>query len=113
MLITGTRKGIGAHLAAHYAARDYHVVGCSREAVDLTLPGYEHHAVDVTDEAQTIALFRDIRHTYGRLDVLINNAGVAAMNHMMLTPATTVERVLATNVTGTFVFCREAAKLMQ
>ena len=35
------------------------------------------------------------------------------MNHALLTPASTVERVLSTNVTGTFLFCREAAKLMR
>jgi 3-oxoacyl-[acyl-carrier protein] reductase len=44
---------------------------------------------------------------------LINNAGAAAMNHALLTPASTVEAVLATNVTGTFLFCREAARLMR
>ena len=55
----------------------------------------------------------DMRRSFGRLDVLINNAGVAAMNHALLTPMDTVERVLGTNVAGTFLLCREAAKLMQ
>ena len=113
MLITGTRKGIGAHLAAYYAAQDYQVVGCSRKPAEFDVPGYVHRLVDVTNEQQALDLFREIRGTYRRLDVLINNAGIASMNHALLTPSSTVQAVLATNVGGTFLFCREAAKLMR
>jgi 3-oxoacyl-[acyl-carrier protein] reductase len=113
MLITGTRKGIGKYLASYYTDRQYQVIGCSREPADWDLPGYVHHCIDVTDERQAIALFRDIRRSYQHLEVLINNAGVASMNHALLTPSATVDLVLATNVAGTFLFCREAAKLMQ
>jgi 3-oxoacyl-[acyl-carrier protein] reductase len=45
--------------------------------------------------------------------VAINNAGIASMNHCLLTPVDTVHRILNTNVVGTFLFCREAAKLMR
>ena len=54
----------------------------------------------------------EIRRDFGRLDILINNAGVAAMNSAFLTPLTGVQKILNTNVVGTFLFCREAAKLM-
>jgi 3-oxoacyl-[acyl-carrier protein] reductase len=54
-----------------------------------------------------------VRSSYGRLDVAINNAGIASMNHALLVPATTVDRVLGVNVRGTFLVCRESAKLMQ
>jgi 3-oxoacyl-[acyl-carrier protein] reductase len=47
------------------------------------------------------------------LDVLINNAAIASMNHFLLTPLKTVKRVFDTNFVGTFLLCREAAKLMQ
>lgn len=43
-LITGTRKGIGRHLAEHYLTRGHRVIGCSRQASDLDHPGYEHFA---------------------------------------------------------------------
>ncbi len=46
-------------------------------------------------------------------NALINNAGIASMNHCLLTPLQTVQNILNTNVGGTFLFCREAAKLMQ
>jgi 3-oxoacyl-[acyl-carrier protein] reductase len=112
-LITGTSKGIGKFLAAHYVHRGHRVVGCSRGDTDCMLDGYIHYVADVTDEQVVKRLFAEIRRTYGRLDHLINNAGIASMNHAVLTPLSTVHRVLNTNVVGTFLFCREAAKLMQ
>lgn len=112
-LITGTRKGIGKFLVEHYAAAGHIVVGCSRSAPDWTLDGYEHFEADVADERAVCSLFASVAKKYGRLDNCINNAGIAAMNHTILTPLSTVRTVLSTNVFGTFLFCREAAKLMQ
>lgn len=112
MVITGTRKGIGRYLAEYYVARGYLVAGCSREASDLELPGYSHFLADVADEAAVQEMFRAIRRRHGRVDVLVNNAGIASMNHVLTTPLRTVENVFRTNVFGTFLFCREAAKLM-
>jgi 3-oxoacyl-[acyl-carrier protein] reductase len=113
MLITGTRKGIGRHLAEKYAKLGWRVVGCSRKEPDFTLQNYEHGCLDVADEIAAVKFFRHIRKTYGRLDALINNAGAAATNSALLTPARQIESILATNVTGTFLFCREATKLMR
>ncbi len=112
VLITGSRKGIGRHLAEHFLARGASVVGCSRAAADWAHERYTHHEVDVTDEAAVKALLAAIGQRHGRLDILINNAGIAALNHTLLTPHLQVEKVLATNFTGTFLVCREAAKLM-
>lgn len=113
VLITGTRKGIGRFLVEHYTARGWTVIGCSRAASDLSLPNYRHFCLDVSDEPAVKAMFAEIRKTHGHLDVLINNAGIASMNHALLTPVLTVRQILDTNVVGTFLFCREAAKLMQ
>lgn len=113
VLITGTRKGIGHFLAEHFVQKGALVVGCSRQPVDWELENYEHHLVDVADEAQVKAMVSAIRSKHDRLDILINNAGIASMNHILLTPTTTVDRILATNFRGIFLLCREAAKLMQ
>ena len=112
-LITGTRKGISKFLAEHYVAQGHHVIGCSRGEIDWKLDGYVHYVADVADEKAVQAIFADLRQTYGRLDHLINNAGMASMNHSLLTPVSTVHKLLDTNVVGTFLFCREAAKLMK
>lgn len=112
-LITGTRKGIGLHLARHYLARGHVVVGCSRQPSQLEHPQYRHVTADVTDENAVKELFSRLRKEHGRLDHLVCNAGIASMNHSLLTPVDTVRRVMDTNLTGTFLFAREAAKLMQ
>src|SRR5690606_27492690 len=112
-LITGTRKGIGKFLAEHYTRCGHRVIGCSRRDITWALPGYTHYCVDVADEIAVKQLFADVRRQYGRLDHLINNAGIASMNHVLLTPLSTVHNILNTNVVGTFLFCRESAKLMK
>ena len=113
MVITGTSRGIGRYLAEYYVERGYRVFGCSRGSVDFEDSRYHHRCLDVADEEKVGEMFTGIRREHGRVDVLINNAGIASMNHALLTPMTTVEQILRTNVAGTFLFCREAAKLMQ
>ncbi len=112
-LITGTRKGIGRFLAEHYCGEGHVVYGCSRGEADWEHQNYTHFAADVSDEKQAKQVFSTIRREHGRLDNLLNNAGIASMNHSLLTPISTVEKVLRTNVVGCFLFSREAAKLMK
>jgi 3-oxoacyl-[acyl-carrier protein] reductase len=113
VLISGTSKGIGRALVEHFVAKDLRVVGCSRSEFDREFPNYRHYCLDVADESAVKEMFAQIRRSEGRLDVLINNAGIASMNHSLLTPITTVTRIFSTNFVGTFLFCREAARLMQ
>jgi 3-oxoacyl-[acyl-carrier protein] reductase len=111
-LITGARKGIGRALAERYLEQGHYVIGCSRESSDLDHERYTHYCVDVADEKGVVEMFGDIRKRYGYLDNVLNNAGIASMNHAMLTPLSTVRAIFETNLIGTFLFCREAARLM-
>jgi 3-oxoacyl-[acyl-carrier protein] reductase len=113
MVITGARKGIGRFLAEHYVQHGFDVVGCSRAPSDLQMSGYRHYCLDVADEPAVKQMFLDVSRKFGRADVLVNNAGIAAMNHFLLTPLSTAQKLVNTNFLGTFLFCREAAKLMQ
>lgn len=112
LLVTGARKGIGDHLARHYADRGYRVIGCSRNPV-AERDGYRHFCVDVADEDAVKEMFATVAEEFGRLDVLINNAGVASMNSLLLTPAATARKIVETNFVGTFLACREGARLMK
>jgi 3-oxoacyl-[acyl-carrier protein] reductase len=114
-LITGASRGIGRYLTDHLLEHGFVVVGCSRKPPEAppTSDRYHHHLVDVTDEPAVQKLFSAIRRTHSRLDVLVNNAGIAAMNHALLTPITQARRVVDVNLIGTFLFAREAAKLMK
>jgi 3-oxoacyl-[acyl-carrier protein] reductase len=113
MLISGTSRGIGKHLATCYLEQGFRVVGCSRRPVERAGDNYLHFVLDVSDETSVKRMFLDVSRIYGRLDVLLNNAGIAAMNHVLLTPIGAVRNILDTNVVGTFLLSREAAKLMQ
>lgn len=57
-------------------------------------------------------MFSEIRKKHGSLDILLNNAGIASTNHVLLTPMRAVQDLMSTNVVGTFLLCREAAKVM-
>lgn len=112
IIITGSRKGIGRYLAEQYLAEGDKVYGCSRRDCDLEHPNYSHTCLDVSNEADVISFVRNVYKENKHIDVLINNAGCAAMNHFLLTPYTTAQRLFNTNFMGTFLMCREAAKYM-
>lgn len=111
-VITGTRKGIGKYLAEYYHYLGHQIVGCSRAKPDWDLEFYDHFELDVADEKSVSKMVQEIKKKYGRIDNLINNAGIASMNHCLLTPLSTVNNILNTNVIGTFLFVREVAKVM-
>jgi len=122
-LVTGAGTGVGRAAALALMKEGYAVVlaGRRKDKLDEVAkegaqsPG-EALAVpaDVADPASIKSLFAKIRETYGRLDVLFNNAGIGA-------PAMPIEQipldkwqaVVATNLTGIFLCTQEAIKLMK
>ncbi len=112
-LVTGSRTGLGKFISQELVKCGFRVVGCSRTQPEWTLEGYEHIPADTGEEGQVVSLLGHVRRVYGRLDVTINNAGTASMNHSLLVPGSTVDRIMGTNVRGTFLVSRESAKLMQ
>ena len=112
IIITGTRKGIGRYLAEQYLQEGDIVYGCSRRTCDIEHPNYHHTRLDVSDEAEVVSFVRNVYKNHKHIDVLINNAGCASMNHFLLTPYDTAKKVFNTNFFGTFLMCREVAKFM-
>jgi len=114
MIITGTRKGIGKYLAEYYSEKGFIVIGCSRGDIDFSLNNYQHYCLDVSDEASVKKMFNEIRKKYGRLDILINNAGVNyALSPILLVPFESALKTIKINFLGTFIFTREAVKIMK
>lgn len=113
ILITGASKGIGEYLCKTYLEKNYQVIGCSRSIPNFNHKNFIHFKVDITDENQVVNVFRKVRKIVDGKLYLINNAGVASMNHSLTTPGISVENILKTNVLGTFLFCRESAKIMK
>lgn len=114
VLITGASRGIGAHLTAHLRGLGAWVAACARslEERDHGEQGWDT-PVDVTDEARVVAWIRAVRRRQGRIDVLVNNAGAARMNHSLLTPTSTLRAALELNYLAAFVASREAVKVMK
>jgi 3-oxoacyl-[acyl-carrier protein] reductase len=112
ILITGTRKGIGKELAEYYLNLDFIVIGCSRGNGTIVNDNYRHFELDVSDEKAVVKMVRATKKEFGRIDVLLNNAGIASMNHFLTTSFSTVQNIFNTNFLGTFIFSREVSKVM-
>lgn len=112
ILITGNRKGIGLHLTQYYLDMGHNVFGCSRTESDLEHPNYKHMICDVSDEKQVKKVVSMASKHMGGIDVLLNNAGIASLNHSLLTPGSVTDKVFKTNFFGSFYFSRECAKKM-
>lgn len=114
ILITGASRGIGLSLVHHYLQKEFYVIGCSRTSIDITTNiNYRHFILDVANEEEVVNMFKQIKEKYQSLDYLINNAGINTANSItLLTSMASAKSTLITNVLGTFVMTREAAKLM-
>ncbi|MCI7411078.1 MAG: SDR family oxidoreductase [Helicobacter bilis] len=112
ILITGTRKGIGRDLSEYYLNKGDIVCGCSRTQSNLEHKNYRHFTLDVSDENAVVNMVRAVKKEFGTIDVLLNNAGIASMNHILTTPLKTMQNIFNTNVFGSFLFLREVSKVM-
>ena len=113
IVITGTRKGIGLYLSEYYLGKGYTVIGCSRETSELKSEKYYHYQVDVTNEKDVNLFANSVYQKFGMIDALINNAGAASMNHFLLTPVSTVKRLMDLNFLGTYHCVRSFINLLK
>ncbi len=123
MLITGASRGIGAATARLAAQQgyalclNYHQRADAANAVLEQVRGLGVTAIavkaDVADEAQVLHMFDVIDREFGRLDVLVNNAGMLEQQmRLEQMDAARWSRVLGANVIGSFLCAREAIKRM-
>ena len=120
-LITGAGTGIGKAVALALAREGYAVVLAGRRQDKLDETAKEAGnaktltvATDVADPASIRALFEKTKQSFGRLDLLFNNAGIGAPAvPMEELPLETWKKVVDTNLTGLFVCTQEAIKIMK
>lgn len=120
-VVTGASKGIGADIAKGLAKEGAAVVvnyassreGAEKVVAEITKAGGKAVAVqgDVAKEADVNRLFDETKKTYGKLDVLVNNAGVYQFSPIEEFSTDLYTRIFDTNVLGTLLATREAVKL--
>lgn len=112
VVITGTSKGIGKAMALYYLNKNFVVAGCSRSRSSIDHENYRHFELDITDETSIVSMIRATKKEFKKIDILINNAGIASMNHILTTSNESISKLFNTNFLGTFLFTREVAKVM-
>lgn len=119
--VTGAARGIGHAIARGFAEsgasvflidRDEHV---TQAVEDLRRDGFDARGAqaDVTDETQMVRAFAEIGEAWGKLDTLVNNAGIITINDLENTSVSDFQRVLNVNTTAMFIAIREAAPLLR
>jgi NAD(P)-dependent dehydrogenase (short-subunit alcohol dehydrogenase family) len=106
-IVTGGASGIGLAVARRFAAE-----GC-RVAIADRAPAAGEPPVDVADAAQVQALVSGTLHRFGRLDILVNAAGIyPATPSLVETPESVWDEVLSVNLKGVFLCCKAAIPAM-
>ncbi len=121
-LVTGSGAGIGRAIAETFAREGAFVVVADRdgetarevaEAIVMANGAASSHEVDVTDTAQVKSLMQAIGESHGRLDVLVNNAGVGERSDFRHIADEAWDRVWKVNLDGTVRCAREAFDLLK
>src|SRR5260370_4999186 len=120
-LITGSGRGIGRTIAVRFAREggavlvaDLNSDWAAEASEESRASGAKAHSLllDVTQPEQVEAAVAEITTTFGRLDLLVNNAGVGLTRLLVDTTPEEWDRVVRVNLTGVFLCCRAAARAM-
>lgn len=120
-IVTGSSSGIGKAIALKFGGEGATVVVtarrlelCEQVAEQIRVQGGQAVAVrtDVTDESQVDELCSQTITNFGHLDILVNNAGVFGGGLLMKTSTAEFDRVMSTNLRGTFFCCRAGIRIM-
>ncbi len=120
-IVTGSSSGIGKAIALKFGGEGATVVVtarrlelCEQVAEQIRVQGGQAVAVrtDVTDESQVDELCSQTITNFGHIDILVNNAGVFGGGLLMKTSTAEFDRVMSTNLRGTFFCCRAGIRIM-
>lgn len=122
VLVTGGTKGIGKAIAQEFLQNGYEVIlnYChDEEAALATQAEFNQQGfcpvlmrADVSDEGQVKEMFREIFRIYGRVDVLVNNAGISKIRVIQETSLYDFEQIFAVNIKGVFLCSKEVVDNM-
>ena len=120
-VVTGAAKGIGWATVEAFVQvgvtpvlldRDRQALAAAHEVLAGRSIAHLAEAVDITDESAVDAAFAKVAARYGRIDVLVNNAGIALRRPTVELSTADWQAVVDVNMTAVFLCCRAAARLM-
>lgn len=118
-IVTGAANGIGKAIARRLVEENYRtiLVDIDRENGEKITASLGDRALfiecNICDEKSVEALFSGIKNEYGRIDVLVNNAGIIRDNTIWRMPVEDFDSVIHINLKGTWLMCKQAAILMR
>ncbi|MBQ7915682.1 MAG: 3-ketoacyl-ACP reductase [Firmicutes bacterium] len=116
-LVTGSARGIGQGIARELAGEYQLIISATRDEVEIP-EDLKDNAVyircNIAESAERERIFKEIDARFGRLDLLVNNAGVAPLVREDILQATeeSFDRVLGINLKGTYFMCQHGANYM-
>ena len=118
-IVTGGASGIGREVVQQLSGEGCHVIVAdinldkATEVAGRLTCGSMAFALDVTSEAAWVGIMKGAEETFGGLDILINSAGVGFADEFEDMPLAHWDAMMAVNLTGTFLGCQKAIKLMK
>jgi NAD(P)-dependent dehydrogenase (short-subunit alcohol dehydrogenase family) len=107
-VVTGATRGIGLAIAERLYREGARVSIVSRSSfAGSAYPSFFHSAADVCNESEIRRAFQECREANGAIDILVNNAGIVESATLTRTSSEMWDRIIATNLTGTFLCTRE------
>jgi len=119
-IVTGAAKGIGKAIVERFINDNYFVVAVDVDEENgnkLSSEFGDQHVkffkADICNEKEVQSLFEKVKTDFGKVDVLVNNAGIIRDNMIWNMPVEDFDLVVNINLKGTWLLCREAAKMMK
>ena len=110
--ITGTSAGLGQAIAVKLLTQGWRVHGFSRQITEISHPNFIGYKVDITQDIEVQKTVALALHSEPAVDLLINNAGAASMNVLLLTPSKVAENLMRVNYLGAFHCLQAVGKQM-
>ncbi|RLD23970.1 MAG: beta-ketoacyl-ACP reductase [Bacteroidetes bacterium] len=120
VLVTGAAKGIGSTISKQMIKAGYYTLlvdvddknGKELEK-DFGDENAKFYCADISNEHEVKTLYKFVMDNYGRIDVLVNNAGIIRDNIIWKMPTEDFDEVIRVNLRGTWLMCQEAASIMR
>ncbi|HEY4797766.1 MAG TPA: SDR family NAD(P)-dependent oxidoreductase [Bacteroidia bacterium] len=118
-IVSGATKGIGKAIAERLTGKFFVILVATNDergketAKELGAEHAEYFKCDISNEADVAKLFEHAKTKYGRVDAVVNNAGILRDNMIWKMSAEDFDYIIRINLRGTWLMCREAAKMMK